>query len=117
MIVAPVKLVEKPWGSELWVAVTEDYCLKIIQLKRGERSSLQYHERKHEHIYIESGRAKVEFTGSDGTLVTAVVSEGTILEHRPGDHHRIEAIEDVRLFEVQTPHLDDVVRIEDDYHR
>jgi len=117
MIVAPVKFVEKPWGSELWVAVTKDYCLKIIKLNRGERSSLQYHEKKHEHIFIDSGRAKIEFTGPDGELVTAVVGEGTILEHCPGDRHRIEAVDNVRLFEVQTPHLDDVIRVEDDYDR
>jgi mannose-6-phosphate isomerase len=117
MIAQPVKHVEKPWGSELWVAVTEDYCLKVIVLKQGQRSSLQYHERKREHLYIDSGRAKVEYADGHGELHTEIVGPGTILEHRPGDLHRIEALEDVRLFEVQTPHLDDVVRVEDDYNR
>ena len=117
MIVDPVKFVEKPWGSELWVAVTADYCLKLIVLNKGQRSSLQYHERKHEHIYLDAGLAKIESTGPDGELVTNIVGPGTILEHKPGDVHRVEALEDVRLFEVQTPHLDDVVRVEDDYQR
>ncbi|MEI6503421.1 MAG: cupin [Armatimonadota bacterium] len=117
MVVEPAKFVEKPWGSELWVAVTEDYCLKLIVLHKGHRSSLQYHERKHEHIYVEAGLAKIESTGPDGQIVTAIVGPGTILEHRPGDRHRVEALEDLRLFEVQTPYLDDVVRVEDDYHR
>ena len=117
MVVEPAKFVEKPWGSELWVAVTEDYCLKLIVLHKGHRRSLQYHERKHEHIYVEAGLAKIESTGPDGQIVTAIVGPGTILEHRPGDRHRVEALEDLRLFEVQTPYLDDVVRVEDDYHR
>jgi len=117
MIVDPVKFVEKPWGSELWVAVTDDYCLKLIVLKKGQRSSLQYHEKKHEHIYIDSGIAKIESAGPDGEIVTDIVGPGTILEHKPGDLHRVEALEDVRLFEVQTPYLDDVVRVEDDYKR
>ena len=117
MIVEPAKFIEKPWGSELWVAVTKDYCLKIIELNSGGRTSLQYHEKKHEHIYIASGRARVEFTGSDGQLVTEIAGPGTILEHRPGDRHRLEALEDVCLFEVQTSHLDDVVRLADDYNR
>jgi len=117
MVVEPVRLVEKPWGSELWVAVTEDYCLKLIVLNKGQRSSLQYHERKHEHLYVEAGLAKIESTGPDGQIVTVIVGPGTILEHRPGDLHRVEALEDLRLFEVQTPYLDDVVRVEDDYHR
>ena len=117
MIVDPVKLVEKPWGSELWVAVTSDYCLKVIVLRKGQRSSLQYHERKHEHIYIDSGSARIESTGPDGQLVSEVVGPGTILEHKPGDLHRVEALEEVRLFEVQTPFLDDVIRVEDDFDR
>ncbi len=117
MIVEPAKLVEKPWGSELWVAVTDEYCLKVIVLKQGQRSSLQYHERKREHLYIEAGRAKVEFAGPDGELRTEIVGPGTILAHEPGDLHRIEALEDLRLFEVQTPFLGDVVRVEDDYNR
>jgi len=117
MIVRPAKEVTKPWGSELWVAVTEHYALKIITLKAGQRSSLQYHQRKHEHIYIDAGRVKAEFIGPEGTLVTEVCGPGTILENAPGQLHRLEALEDVRLIEVQTPHLDDVVRVEDDYQR
>jgi mannose-1-phosphate guanylyltransferase len=31
--------------------------------------------------------------------------------------HRIRALEDVLMLEVSTPHLDDVVRLEDDYGR
>ncbi len=45
-----MKVVEKPWGRELWVAHTDKYALKIIEVKKGTRSSLQYHVKKHEHI-------------------------------------------------------------------
>ena len=48
---------EKPWGRELWVAHTDKYAFKIIEIKAGTRSSLQYHVRKHEHIYVDCGRA------------------------------------------------------------
>lgn len=117
MIVQPVKEVSKPWGGELWVAVTAQYALKIIVLKAGQRSSLQYHEQKHEHIYIDQGRAKIEFTGPDGTLIAEICGPGTIIENAPGQLHRVEALDDLRLIEVQTPFLDDVVRVEDDYQR
>ena len=117
MLVKPAKSVTKPWGAELWVAVTEHYALKIITIKAGERSSLQYHRRKHEHIYIDSGRVKAEFAGGSGELETAICGPGDILEHTPGQVHRLEALEDARLIEVQTPLLDDVVRVADDYHR
>jgi len=117
MIAEPVRFVEKPWGSELWVAVTDHYALKIIAIKAGHRSSLQFHREKHEHIYVDAGRVKVEFTGRDNKLVSHVCGPGTILEHSPGELHRLEALEDVRLIEVQTPYLDDVIRVEDDYAR
>lgn len=117
MIIQPVKEIRKPWGRELWVAVTDQYALKIITLNAGRRTSLQYHRFKHEHIYMDSGRAKVEFTGPEGTLVTAILGPGEILENAPGKWHRLEALEEVRFFEVQTPFLDDVVRIEDDHAR
>jgi len=35
----------------------------------------------------------------------------------PGAIHRMEALEDSRFFEVSTPELTDVVRLEDDYGR
>ncbi|MDD5707142.1 MAG: cupin [Kiritimatiellae bacterium] len=117
MIVKPVKEVVKPWGGELWVAVTDSYALKIIVIKKGQRSSLQYHERKHEHIYIDTGRVKAELQEPDGQLRTFECGPGTIIENAPGQRHRLEALEDTRLIEVQTPFLDDVVRVEDDYKR
>ena len=35
----------------------------------------------------------------------------------PGTVHRFRAVTDCKLFEVSTPELDDVVRLEDDYGR
>ena len=35
----------------------------------------------------------------------------------PGTVHRVTAIEDTTILEVSTPHLDDVVRLEDAYGR
>ena len=32
-----MKFVETPWGSELWVALTDKYCLKIIVFKKRRR--------------------------------------------------------------------------------
>ena len=52
-----VKIVEKPWGREIWVAHTDKYAFKIIEIKKGTRSSLQYHVQKHEHIYVDCRRA------------------------------------------------------------
>jgi hypothetical protein len=36
---------------------------------------------------------------------------------RPGRRHRFVAVEDTDIFEVSSPEIDDVVRIEDNYGR
>ena len=112
-----MKIVEKPWGRELWIAHTDRYALKIIEFKKGSRSSLQYHVKKHEHIYVDSGKLQIELQNEQGALEVVVLGPGDVIENRPGRQHRVTAIEDVRLIEVSTPELDDVVRVEDDYNR
>ena len=112
-----MKVVEKPWGQELWIAHTEKYALKIIELKEGTRSSLQYHVKKHEHIYVDDGVLRLEWENDQGEMETLDLTPGDVIENKPGRKHRVTAIEDVRLIEVSTPELDDVVRVEDDYNR
>ena len=48
-----MKIIEKPWGREVWIAHNDKYAFKLIEFKAGSRSSLQYQERKHETIYID----------------------------------------------------------------
>lgn len=112
-----MKIVEKPWGREIWVAVSDEYALKIIEFNIGSRSSLQYHRQKHEHIYVETGTLQIEWENDQGQMETIVLKPGDVIENKPGRKHRVTALENVRLIEVSTPQLDDVVRVEDDYHR
>lgn len=112
-----MKIIEKPWGRELWIAHTDRYALKIIEFKKGSRSSLQYHVQKHEHIYVDAGKLQVELENAQGEMDVVVLGPGDVIENQPGRRHRVTAIEDVRLIEVSTPELDDVVRVEDDYNR
>ena len=65
-----IKIVEKPWGREIWVAHTDKYAFKIIEIKAGTRSSLQYHVRKHEHIYVDSGVLQMEWENEAGVMET-----------------------------------------------
>jgi mannose-6-phosphate isomerase-like protein (cupin superfamily) len=112
-----MKIVEKPWGRELWIAHTDRYALKIIEFNQGTRSSLQYHVQKHEHIYVDSGRLQVELENEHGEMEVIVLGPGDVIENQPGRKHRVMALENVRLIEVSTPELDDVVRVQDDYQR
>src|ERR1700721_1891818 len=47
--------VAKPWGYEIWYALTDRYAGKILHVDRGHRLSLQYHERKDESCYLLTG--------------------------------------------------------------
>ncbi len=57
--------------------------------------------------------------GEAGAAVTKneVVGPGAAFRLRPGTVHRLRAVEDTTMLEVSTPHLDDVVRLEDRYGR
>ena len=108
---------EKPWGYELLFAHTPKYVGKVIFVKKGHRLSLQYHEKKDESMYIQAGKALLEIEGSDGSMVSIVAEPGHRVRIPPLTKHRLEAIEDTTLFEVSTPELEDVTRLEDDYGR
>jgi mannose-6-phosphate isomerase len=112
-----MKIVEKPWGREVWIAHTEDYAMKIIEVKAGTRASLQYHKVKREHIYVDQGQVRFELENADGQMEVGEYGPGTVFEVVPGRKHRVTALQDTRLLEVSTPQLDDVVRVEDDFGR
>jgi mannose-6-phosphate isomerase len=111
--------VEKPWGHELIFAHTDHYVGKVLFVRGGQSLSLQYHELKDEAWYVESGRATLELgtVGDDGARHTVEVLPGDAYHFGPGTLHRVAAIEDTTILEVSTPHLDDVVRLEDRYGR
>ncbi|WP_249021461.1 cupin domain-containing protein [Conexibacter sp. S30A1] len=109
--------VDKPWGYEIWWAVTDQYVGKILHVNRGHRLSLQYHELKDETSYVLSGRLILVQGDSPDSLSEHVVSVGDVWRNRPGTIHTIEALEDSDVLEASTPHLEDVVRISDNYGR
>jgi mannose-6-phosphate isomerase-like protein (cupin superfamily) len=116
-VVQPRK-VEKPWGYELIWAETENYVGKVLFVKAGESLSLQFHRVKDESWLVQQGRAKVELgSAGDAVLRQEVVAAGAAFRFRPGTVHRITALEDTTILEVSTPHLEDVVRLEDSYGR
>ena len=110
--------VEKPWGSELIWAHAEEYAGKVLFVRAGHSLSLQFHREKDESWYVESGKATLELgDAGDAVLNTEIVGQGACFRYRPGTVHRVTAIEDTTILEVSTPHLDDVVRLEDRYGR
>lgn len=109
---------DKPWGHELLWSHTDHYAGKVIHIEPGHRLSLQYHDSKHESVFVMQGRLLLHLGRGD---------DARVLELGPGESadlpattvHRFEAPMEgpVDLIEVSTPQLDDVVRLEDDYNR
>src|SRR5262249_36116100 len=111
----PVKTtrIPKPWGEEILFARTERYAGKLLRIRAGEALSLQYHERKEETLYLHEGTLRVHLPpAGDRTL-----QPGEAVHLPPGTRHRLEALTDCIVFEVSTPELEDVVRLEDRYGR
>lgn len=111
----PPYRIDKPWGYELIWADCELYIGKILFLKTGMRSSLQMHRQKDETMFLNSGKVMLEFPESENKQVE--LKEGSSIRILPGTKHRINALSDSYIYEVSTPHMDDVVRFEDDYGR
>lgn len=124
---ADIYRVEKPWGHELWINGQHPcYALKKIFIKTGTKTSLQYHNFKQETNVLFQGIAKLHYKKNllvENDLVTSADIGTTVLEPNsvadvsPLTLHRLEAMTDILLFETSTPHLDDVVRVQDDSKR
>lgn len=106
------KIVKKPWGREIWIANEKEYAGKILEIKRGFHTSLHYHKEKKETMYILEGRAKIKSKKDEISL-----KAGQSIVVNPKEIHRIIAETNVKILEVSTSQLDDVVRIEDKYGR
>ncbi len=109
--------IDKPWGFEVLFAHTPKYSGKLIFVKKGHRLSYHYHEVKDESMYVHQGAVEIEIEESNGKFVKMVAKPGSCFRIPPRAKHRMKAIEDTTLFEVSTPELDDINRLEDDYGR
>ena len=120
------KIVEKPWGREIWFGDQATYAGKVLEVSAGRRLSLQYHERKTESLHLLSGTVKLTYRPlAPGETPTAEISAehefiwqpGQSLHVPPRTIHRFEALTDSVLLEVSTSELTDVVRLQDDFSR
>ena len=104
----PVRVVPKGWGREVWIANGELYCGKILEIRKGKRSSLHYHKLKSESFYLRSGRLKVRIKESPDSGVSEEfeLEAGQCMDIPVGVVHQLEALEDAELYEFSTQHFD-----------
>lgn len=109
--------VEKPWGHEQWLELNEYYVYKVIHMKAGHQSSLQSHKYKYETNYVIEGEAEVLLENDKGEMVSEIFKVGNGWSVPIGRKHRVIARKNYTALEVSTPHLNDVIRFEDDSNR
>ena len=104
---------EKPWGYEILLGRKQgSYLLKLISLNKGCSTSVHYHEQKQETLYIVSGEITLDI---DGTKL--VLMAGNFITIAPNSVHRMTANEDALYIEGSSDHLEDVIRLIDNYGR
>jgi quercetin dioxygenase-like cupin family protein len=114
---ATPRRVEKPWGHELLWAETDLYVGKILHIRAGEALSLQYHRDKDETICVLSGEMLLQTGPTAEDLQDHHLGPEMAFHIAPGTVHRMVGVTDCDVLEASTPHLDDVVRLEDRYGR
>ena len=114
-----MRTVEKPWGKEEIWGETDKYLGKFLYINAGEMLSRQYHEVKEETICVLEGILMLEVGKPEETGFKRVsLAPGSTFHVKPNTVHRFCATTtSVKLVEVSTPEIDDVVRLEDKYSR
>ena len=105
--------IDKPWGYEKIIVSTEKYLTKELYIMEGYHTSMHYHNKKDETLYIMEGSGYVEF--DDGTRQS--FSKNDKIRIKPKTIHSIVAIENTIIHEYSTPYPDDTIRVNDPYVR
>lgn len=109
--------IEKPWGYEELLEHNDNYVLKRLCVYGERCCSLQYHEEKHETIYVLDGEMRLVIGDSEDTLEDIILKAGDYYVVPPGKVHRMCGVTNCIYIEASTSQLDDVIRLQDDYGR
>ena len=88
---------ERYWGNIKTLFADDNFTVKIIEMRKGSQSSLEYHVTKDEFYYIYSGKLKLGSRIGRGEN-TSIIRSGDVYHIPPLMHMRI-AIEDTVIIE------------------
>lgn len=135
-----IKKVNKPWGYELWLASNKNkakFAMKEIFIKKGFKTSFQFHEKKEECNYIINGSGKLylsdkkinllkfkknKYTENElkkiiKNLKVYNLKKGSRFYIKPLYIHSVVSTRNLTMIESSTLELDDVYRIFDESGR
>ena len=114
----------QPWGSEVvWPALSILHG-KLLNIRKGHRTSLKYHQIKDEVFFLLEGKVEI-IHGRSKTLhdpvkhpfQRVVLERGECMIIQAGSPYRIEALEETQMIEIGNRRSDRVIRLLDDYGR
>ena len=100
-----VKEVAKYWGDMKTLFENDEYTVKRIFMKKDTQSSMEYHIKKKESYYIESGRLKIGTRIGRARNTSLILEQGDVFHIPVGFMHMRIALEDTVIIEFST--LDD----------
>lgn len=107
---------ERPWGRMKMLEKQNAFWVKILEIDKGQRISLQSHEHRDEVWLILNGMAQITVETVSETYV-----KGQIVFIYNGMKHRAKNIGKTPLLIIEiatgNPHEGDIIRFEDDYER
>lgn len=110
-------VVGRSWGEEDWICNSELYCGKRLIIDPGKRGSMHFHLKKHETMYVASGRLTIEMIDPETTArYSHVLRPGESIVIPQGQVHSLVNYDDqeaVVMFEFSTKHEEsDSYRVE-----
>ena len=107
-----IKVVERAWGTEVWVVNCDEYCCKLLQLPKGAVSEYHYHPKKKETFLCLRGHVLLCLDGRD-SILDPLSGPVTI---QPGQKHSFRGNVDSLILETSTHHSEeDVVFLSEAY--
>lgn len=100
-----IKEVNKYWGNMKTLFENDLYTVKRIFMKKNTQSSMEYHIKKQESYYIESGKLKIGTRIGRAKNTSLILNSGDIFHIPIGFLHMRIALEDTVIIELST--LDD----------
>lgn len=105
---------QRPWGSFELFTLNEKSTVKLVNVNRGKRLSLQYHSKRSEFWKVVVGKIEVVLNSAK-----IILKKGETITIPVGAIHRITGIEDSIVLEVSFGEFNekDIVRLDDDFGR
>ena len=98
----------RKWGSFHKFIENEHCTVKLLEIKKGESISYQYHNYRSEQWYVISGRV----VATKG-IETSILIPNMVITIDVKEKHKLEGLEDSVILEISRGHFDeeDIVRL------